>query len=89
MKDKQTKLHVCPFCKKDVVYIGVHDDEGNYKGRIGCEYESDPWSALTYGIQHEGWGECILCTDGDNETLGGLVFDTLEEAVDEWNKCGS
>ena len=89
MNENKFELHPCPFCKKNVVYIGVHDDEGNYKGHIGCEYESDPWSGLSYGLHHEGWGECILCTDGFNEVLGGVLFDTPEEAVVEWNKCGS
>lgn len=89
MRDKQIALHSCPFCKKDVVYIGVHDDEGNYHGRIGCEYESDPWSGLTYGLHHEGWGECILCTDGNYEVMGGVLFDTPDEAVNEWNKCNA
>ena len=78
------KLKKCPFCGKQSVYIGVCDDEGNYHGRIGCEYESDPWSGLSYSLRHEGWGECILCTDG--EVMGGVLFDTAEEAVKTWNR---
>lgn len=81
------EMHECPFCGKDVVYIGVHDDEGNYKGEIGCEYESDPWSGLSYAIHHKGWGDCLLCTDGNNGELGGILFDTPEEALAAWNKC--
>ncbi len=79
-------LKTCPFCGKKKVYIGVHDDEGNYHGRLGCDYESNPWSGLTYGLQHDGWGDCILCTDGPNCTMGGLLFDTAEDAVDRWNR---
>lgn len=79
-------LKICPFCKKRAVFIGVHDDEGNYKGRPGCEYEQDPWSGLSYALHHEGWGDCILCTDGAETVMGGVLFDTAEEAADEWNK---
>lgn len=79
-------LKTCPFCKEKKVFIGVHDDEGNYKGRIGCGYEEDPWSGLCYALHHEGWGKCILCTDGADTTMGGVLFDTAEEAAEEWNK---
>lgn len=82
MKD----LKICPFCKEKKVFIGVHDDEGNYHGRIGCEYEKAPWSGLSYALHHEGWGECILCTDGAETSMGGVLFDTAEEAAEEWNK---
>ena len=74
------ELKECLFCKKKVISIGVHDDEGNYHGELGCEYEADPWSGLSYALHHEGWGECILCTDGNNEVMGGVLFDTAEEA---------
>ena len=30
----------CPICKKKAVFVGVHDDEGNYHGLMGCEYEN-------------------------------------------------
>ncbi len=67
------------------MYIGVHDDEGNYRGRQGCEYESEPWSGLSYALHHEGRGDCILCTDGDDDIMGGILFDTVDDAADEWN----
>ena len=79
------KLLSCPYCGKDAVFIGVHDDEGNYHGRIGCEYESDAWSGLCYALHHEGWGDCILCTDGEEQAMGGVLFDTIEETIDVWN----
>ena len=80
------ELKKCPFCKEAKVFIGVHDDEGNYHGPVGCEYEADPWSGLAYALHHDGWGECILCTDGAEQAMGGIRFDTAEEAADEWSK---
>ena len=71
----------CPICKKKVLFVGVHDDEGNYHGLVGCEYENDPWSGLSYAIHHDGWGDCPLCTDGAYSTMGGMLFDTAEDAI--------
>ena len=71
----------CPICKKRVLFVGVHDDEGNYHGLVGCEYENDPWSGLSYALHHEGWGDCPLCTDGAYSTMGGMLFDTAEDAI--------
>ena len=71
----------CPICKKKALFVGVHDDEGNYHGLVGCEYEKDPWSGLSYALHHEGWGDCPLCTDGAYSTMGGMLFDTAEEAI--------
>lgn len=81
--NKNITLKKCPFCGKKAVYIGVCDDEGNHHGELGCEYESDPWSGLSYALFHAGWGECILCTNDD--VMGGVLFDTAEEAADAWN----
>lgn len=75
----------CPLCGEYKVFICVCDDEGNYHGLLGCEYESDPWSGLAYGLCHEGWGECILCTDGTYGLMGGMLFDTAEEAFEALN----
>lgn len=71
----------CPICKKKALFVGVHDDEGNYHGLVGCEYENDPWSGLSYALHHEGWGDCPLCTDGAYSTMGGMLFDTAEDAI--------
>ena len=71
----------CPICKKDALFVGVHDDEGNYHGLVGCDYESNPWSGLSYALHHDGWGECPLCSDGEYDTMGGMLFDTAEEAI--------
>ena len=75
----------CHFCQEHTVFIGVHDDEGNYKGRIGCGYESNTWSGLCYALHHEGGGNCILCTDGEEQTMGDVLFNTIDEATTEWN----
>lgn len=72
---------LCPFCRSPRIFVGVHDDEGNYHGHLGCEYETAPWSGLSYALHHEGWGECILCTDGENEVMGGMLFDSADEAL--------
>lgn len=79
-------MYRCPFCGEDKLHIGVHDDEGSYRGELGCAYELAPWRGLSYGIHHDDWGECILCTDGVNETMGGILFDTHQEARDEISK---
>ena len=71
----------CPICKKKVLFVGAHDDEGNYHGLVGCEYENDPWSGMSYALHHEGWGDCPLCTDGAYNTMGGMLFDTAEDAI--------
>ena len=71
----------CPICKKKALFVGVHDDEGNYHGPVGCEYENNPWSGLSYALHHEGCGDCPLCTDGAYSTMGGMLFDTAEEAI--------
>lgn len=77
------KMYRCPFCGEEKLHIGVHDDEGNYHGELGCAYESDPWSGLSYGIHHDGWGECLLCTDDTNGVMGGMLFDTSYDAMAE------
>lgn len=79
------ELKKCPFCKKNAVFVGVHDNEGNYHGNLGCDYEQNPWSGLSYALHHEGWDDCILCTDDTEQTMGGILFDTAEEAIEEWN----
>ena len=80
-----TDLKPCPFGADHKVWIGVHDDEGNYHGTIGCEYEADHWSGITYALHHGGWGDCPLCTAGEGDCMGGMLFDTPEDAAKAWN----
>lgn len=70
--------YTCPFCGQKAIFVGVHDNEGNYEGRPGCEYELNPCNGLSYAIHHDGLGDCILCTDGYDMPLGHF-FDTAEE----------
>lgn len=86
-KGKRKKI-LCPHCGEYVVFVSVRDDEGNRHGELGCEYESNPWSGLSYALHHEGWGECILCTNGEDECMGGMLFDTFEEAIGALNELG-
>ena len=81
MSEQLSRKMECPICKKKAVFVGVHDDEGNYHGLMGCEYENAPWSGLSYALHHEGWGDCPLCTDDAESTMGGMLFDTAEEAI--------
>lgn len=78
-------LRLCPFCRKPAVFIGVHDYEGNYHGQLGCEYESAPWSGLSYALHHEGTTDCLLCSNGAEDVMGHMLYDTAEEAADAWN----
>lgn len=71
----------CPLCNEDCITIAVHDYEGNFHGLVGCEYEKNPWSGLTYGLCHSGWSSCLLCTDGFQSMMGGKLYDTLDEAI--------
>ena len=82
---EQGVLLPCPWCNENFVWVGVHDDEGNYHGPLGCGYEDDPWSGLSYALHHDGWGDCILCTDGFNGVMGGMLFNTVKEAIMRWN----
>ena len=80
-----SELRPCPFCgRKDAVTIKVFDDEGNYRGELGCEYEQNMRGDSFYALVHEGWGTCILCTD--NEVMGGILFYTAEDAAEAWNR---
>ena len=75
----------CPLCGNEI-FIGVHDSEGNYQGKIGCQYEQKPWSGLSYAAHHEEYGECLLCSDGLELPMGGCLFDTLDEAIEAISK---
>ena len=74
-------MMLCPLCGKATVFVGVHDDEGNYRGKPGCDYEKDPWSGLSYALHHAGWGDCPLCTEGAELVMGGMLFDSEKDAL--------
>ena len=70
----------CPICKKKVLFVGVHDDEGNYHGWLDVNMKTTH-ERLSYALHHEGWGDCPMCTDGAYSTMGGMLFDTAEDAI--------
>lgn len=75
------ELKPCPWetenetCKLEII---VTDDEGNWHGNPGCEYESDPWSGGPwYQIDHKGDCPCGEFSFGR--------FSSLEELIEAWN----
>lgn len=72
-----SKLLPCPFCGCSAK-IAQCDDEGNVRGE---EYESNPWSGLGYRIVHES-DDCPISTGEDGYNL---IYDSREEAVNDWN----
>lgn len=78
---KDMFLKRCPICG-GVVSIGVCDDEGNYHGECGCEYEQDHYSGLSYSLRHQ---DDISCALRGCETIGHMLYDTADEAAAAWN----
>lgn len=77
------KLKSCPFCGENI-NLGISDDEGNMRDE---EYESEPWSGLTFTLIHEyqdGVG-CPIATH-HGEILGCRLYESREEATQAWNK---
>ena len=72
-----SELLSCPFCGCSAK-IAQCDDEGNVRGE---EYESNPWSGLGYRIVHES-DDCPISTGEDGYNL---IYDSREEAVNDWN----
>lgn len=67
----------CPFNEECNLEVHVYDLEGNDHGPLGCDYESNPWSGLRYGIRHDG--PC---------GLGSVVFglySTMNALILDWN----
>lgn len=78
------KLLPCPFCGGQAT-IGVSDDEGNQRNE---EYESNPWSGLSFTIQHtyEENNDCpIAAYDENGGVLGVHLYDTRDDAINSWN----
>lgn len=76
------KLKPCPFCGENVD-LGVSDDEGNMRDE---EYESDPWSELSFMLIHEYQDdiECPIATHY-GEILGSRLYESREEAAKAWS----
>lgn len=83
--DLTVQLKPCPFCGTKNLSIGVYDEECNYHGELGCDYQNAPYSGLSFGIIHDKT-DCILKQVSDNETVGDWYYDTVEEAVAAWNR---
>lgn len=76
------QLKPCPFCGKKVS-IGISDGEGNNRNE---EYESNPWSGLTFTLIHEYQDgiECPIATH-HQEILGSRLYESREEVIQAWN----
>ena len=78
------KKPICPYCS-GAMRIVVCDDEGNIKSDPET-YLKNPWSGLTYGIQHnqkdvpEGYSCPIASFEEDNDLMGTHLYDTENDA---------
>ena len=81
------ELKPCPFCGKSVNVL-ICDGEGNKKDE---EYAKNPYSGLTYAIEHTAH---IDITSGINcpiahlrgDHLGIFLYDSMEELIENWNR---
>lgn len=81
------KLNKCPFCGHEAVSISVYDIDEKWKGPLGCDFEKDPDCDIAlYALHHEEWMSCVLRCDDQEEALGGLFFNSAEEAAKYWNE---
>ena len=77
-------LKPCPFCGGES-NLTISDGEGNKRD---AEYENDPWSGLSFRIQHtyeENIG-CPIAKYEEDEAMGVYLYDSREEAIQTWNK---
>lgn len=91
VEEAEKELDGCPWC--DVrPRILVMDDEGNPKGHFdddrAIEYMEDPWSGLSFGLDHsyrEAGAEHCPFAGYPGEPLGSMRYDSLEALVKGWN----
>lgn len=79
------ELKPCPFCGGKA-NITISDDEGIDRDE---EYASDPWSGLSFKLNHtydQNKGCPIASYDHvDGGMLGVYLYDSKQEAIDAWN----
>ena len=81
----QNKLRPCPWCKK-VPKIQLTDAEGNFRSE---SYLDDSYSGVGYALVHmteDPDDKCPIATVDEETILGGMIYDTEEEAIDAWNR---
>lgn len=75
----------CPFCGGKAS-VTISDDEGNDRDE---EYENDPWSGLSFKLNHtyDQNKECPIASYSREEggTLGVYLYGSREEAIKAWN----
>lgn len=74
------RLEPCPWCKCRP-RLQLTDEEGNFRGE---SYLENPYSGVGYVIVHTESPTCPIATCGV-EFVGGMVYDTEEEAIKTWN----
>lgn len=82
MEASVARLKKCPFCGGDFKFQ-LTDEEGNFRDK---SYLNDPYSGIGYVVTHPvPWDSCPIATE-DGETLGHIIYERVEEAVDSMNE---
>ena len=79
------EIKPCPFCGGEMSFM-ICDDEGNLRDE---EYEKNPWSGVSYKIQHtyeSNEGCPIAVYDEDDVGIGVYLYDTKEDVINAWNR---
>jgi hypothetical protein len=91
VENAEKRLDGCPWCGVKPRIL-VMDEEGNPKGHFdddrAIEYLEDPWSGLSFGLDHsymdDGVENCPLASC-PGEPLWSMKYDSLESLVRSWN----